>query len=437
MKKILFKPLIWLLVSVCLDSNAQTLSELIKSALEKNYQLQIVKNEASIASNNNTIGNAGQLPTVDLNGTYTNSNNNTSQLFADGTLREGNNARNTNLNVNVMANWTVFNGFNIIAKRQQLEQLEKLGEINSKFYIEQTISDLVLLYHQLIYEKQLLNNFKQSMSISLFRLNLEAKRKQVGAGKAIDYGQALVDYQSDSILYLAQENRIQTLEVEMNAILNTALENRFDLNDLNFNYINIPLKDSVFQLIKSHNSALDQQRLNEILSEIDLRISRSQQYPKINVFAGMQYAKSTAEVGFQKSNQTYGPSFGVSISYALYNGSSVQREIKNADLSFQNSVTTQKQTEQNLDVEALNLINAYSSLQERIKLAQTNVNTIEQVNNAAKEQFKQGSINGYDFRLSQLTLLNAELTLLELKYSLKSAEINLNRLMGKVLESYL
>jgi outer membrane protein len=336
-----------------------------------------------------------------------------------------------------MANWTVFNGFNVIAKKQQLDQLEKLGEINSKFYIEQTISDLALLYHQLIYEKQLLDNFKHSMSISLFRLNLEAKRKQVGAGKAIDYGQALVDYQSDSILYLAQENRIQTLEVEMNAILNNGLENPFNLKDLSFNYSNIPAKDSVFQLIKSHNSALDQQRLNEILSEIDMRISKSQQYPKINVFAGMQYSKSTAEVGFQKSNQTYGPSFGVSISYALYNGSSVQREIKNADLSFQNSVTTQKQTEQNLDVEALNLINAYSSLQERIKLAQTNVNTIEQVNNAAKEQFKQGSINGYDFRLSQLTLLNAELTLLELQYTLKSAEINLNRLMGKVLESYL
>jgi adhesin transport system outer membrane protein len=437
MKKILFKPLIWILVGVCFDSNAQTLTELIQSAIQKNYQLQIVKTEGLIASNNNTIGNAGQLPTVDLNGTYANSNNNTSQLFADGALREGNNARNTNLNVNVMANWTVFNGFNVIAKKQQLEQLEKLGEINSKFYIEQTISDLVLLYHQLIYEKQLLDNFKHSMSISLFRLNLEAKRKQVGAGKAIDYGQALVDYQSDSILYLAQENRIQTLEVEMNAILNNGLENPFNLKDLSFNYSNIPAKDSVFQLIKSHNSALDQQRLNEILSDIDMRISKSQQYPKINVFAGMQYSKSTAEVGFQKSNQTYGPSFGVSISYALYNGSSVQREIKNADLSFQNSVTTQKQTEQNLDVEALNLINAYSSLQERIKLAQTNVNTIEQVNNAAKEQFKQGSINGYDFRLSQLTLLNAELTLLELQYTLKSAEINLNRLMGKVLESYL
>jgi outer membrane protein TolC len=54
----------------------------------------------------------------------------------------------------------------------------------------------------------------------------------------------------------------------------------------------------------------------------------------------------------------------------------------------------------------------------------------------AEEQLKQGSINGYDFRLTQLSLLNSELTLMQLQFALKAIEINLNRLSGKVLEAY-
>ena len=55
----------------------------------------------------------------------------------------------------------------------------------------------------------------------------------------------------------------------------------------------------------------------------------------------------------------------------------------------------------------------------------------------AEEQLKQGAINGYDFRLTQMSLLNSELTLMQLQFALKAIEINLNRLSGRVLEVYL
>ncbi len=55
----------------------------------------------------------------------------------------------------------------------------------------------------------------------------------------------------------------------------------------------------------------------------------------------------------------------------------------------------------------------------------------------AEEQLKQGSINGYDFRLTQLSLLNSELSLMQYQFTLKAIEVNLNRLSGKVLETYI
>ena len=55
----------------------------------------------------------------------------------------------------------------------------------------------------------------------------------------------------------------------------------------------------------------------------------------------------------------------------------------------------------------------------------------------AEEQLKQGAINGYDFRMTQQTLLDAQNALSQLQFSLKTLEIGINRLTGAVLEAYL
>ena len=61
MKKFLNKnSLVVVLIGFSSLANAQTLQELINVALANNYQIRILKNEAQVAANNNTMGNAGQ-----------------------------------------------------------------------------------------------------------------------------------------------------------------------------------------------------------------------------------------------------------------------------------------------------------------------------------------------------------------------------------------
>lgn len=416
---------------------SQSLSEFVNSALENNYQIQIVKNETQVAANNNTVGNAGQLPTIDFAGSGSTSLNNTQQSLSDGSVKEGSNAQNSSINASITANWTIFDGFRVQAKKQQLHILEQIGEQNAKFYIEQTISDVVVAYHQLVYEQQLLHNLEQSLSISAYRLSLEKKRKEVGAGKAIEYGQALVDYQSDSIRYLAQRNAIKSLEIELNRLLNSPLENELRIDISEFSIIPFPNKDSLIHDVKQNNVELSQKLLTELLAETDLRIAKANRSPKIDVFAGYQYSESFAEVGFINSNRSYGPTIGASISFNLFNGGKTILEIENSAVYQENAHLTKEQTNQNIDAEVLSLYYQYHSLQERILLASNNVVEINQVYEIASEQLKRGAINGYDFRLTQLTLLNAQLALMELQFAQKAVEINLNRLTGKVLISYM
>jgi len=417
-------------------ANAQTLQELINVALANNYQIRILKNEAQVAANNNTMGNAGQLPTVSLDGAYSTSFNNTRQEFADGSIREGNNAKNTNVNLSVLANWTIFNGFSVYARKNQLNYLEQLGELNSKFYIEQTVSDIVMAYHQLAYETQLLKNYQQTLNISRFRLNLEQKRKEIGSSTAMAFGQALVDYQTDSIMLLNQQNTIKTLEIELNRILSNNLESEINITE-GFTLLPIPAKEELSKMVESSNNQLEQQRLQELIAETELRMSKANRYPKIDLFAGYQYSKTFSEVGFFSSNQNYGPTVGVSVSFNLFNGGAINREIKNTKIFTENSQLTKQDVTQNINADVLKLYNEHVSLGERIILAKSNVATMQKVYETASEQLKKGAINGYDFRLTQLTLLNSELTLMQLQLASKAIEISLNRLSGTVLSAYM
>lgn len=437
MKQIINNSILIGLILCSTDIIAQPIKVFIDKALQNNYQINIVKNEAQIASNNNTAANAGQLPTLGVNGTLSNSYNNTKQLFSDGSVREGSNAQNTNVNLSALANWTVFNGFSVYAKKNQLSYLQNLGELNTKYYIEQTVSDIIAAYHQLAYQKEMLKQYEQSMEISKFRLKLEEKRKQVGAGKAIDYGQALVDFQTDSIRLLAQQDVILSLEVALNKICNLDLESPVNVIDTNFELAIMQDKEALFALVKSSNSSLEQQRLQELIAETNFRLAQAQKHPKIDVFAGYQFSKTYAEVGFIESNQNFGPTVGLNVSFNLYNGGNSQREQKNAGIYVDNAKLTKEQVQNDLDAELLNLYRSYHSITNRIALAKSNVDAMTKVYETAAEQLKKGAINGYDFRLTQLSLVNAELTLMQLQYNSKIIEIQVQRLTGKVLDVYL
>jgi len=437
MKQILNKSIAIVIIGFSLSASAQTMQELVNVALANNYQIRVLKNEAQIASNNNSLGNTGALPSVDLNGAYTTSFNNTRQEFADGSVREGNNAKNTNINLSVLANWTIFNGFSVYAKKSQLNYLEELGQLNSKFYIEQTVSDIVMAYHQLVYEKQLLKNYQQSLNISAIRLNIERKRKEIGSGKAMDFGQALVDYQTDSIRLLAQQNTIQSLEIEMNRILANPLEKELIINDDTIVLLPISSKEELIQKVDASNNQLEQERLQELIAETELRLAKASRYPKIDLFAGYQYSKTFSEVGFFLSNQNYGPTVGVSISFNLFNGGANNREIKNTKIYSENVQLNKQQVNQNINADVLKFYNEHLSMNKRIALAKSNVENMQKVYVAAEEQLKKGAINGYDFRLTQLSLLNSEITLMQLQLASKAIELNLNRLSGTVLSTYM
>ncbi|MCB0397875.1 MAG: TolC family protein [Flavobacteriales bacterium] len=416
---------------------AQSLRDMVDEALQNNYRIRIVKNDEKIAENNNTSGNAGSLPAIDLNGGYSASLNNARQRFSDGSVREGSNAQNTNANVSLLANWVAFDGFRVYARKDQLEYLQSLGKSNTRFYIEQTVSDIAMAYYQILYEKRLLENDKQSLEISLFRLSMERKRKEVGAGKNADYGQALVDYRNDSIRLLDRQNTIASLQVEINRILGNDLETERRFSDTLFLATDVPEKDSLLKQVEGHNSELAMQKLEELIAETELRLAKADRYPKVNVYGGYQYTESVAEVGFIQSNKNFGPTAGLTVNFNLFNGGNTKREIRNAAINKEKSTLSRQELARNLHAEALKLHGRWLAVRNQLAIAEENVSTVMEVYATAQQQFREGAISGYEFRLTQLSLMNTQIILAQLQFAIQTIEVNVNRISGRIIEAYM
>ncbi len=93
------------------------LDDVVKIAIENNFNIKIARNDLDITAVNATIGNAGFLPTIDLSAGY-NYSNTISKTTFNGGFPDQNNAAaaSQNYNANLNLNYTLFDGERICKK---------------------------------------------------------------------------------------------------------------------------------------------------------------------------------------------------------------------------------------------------------------------------------------------------------------------------------
>src|SRR5436190_2192857 len=121
------KRILYILMLLSLHAHAQdqlTLQEAIEEGLKNNYSIIIEDNNAVIAHNNATVGNAGMLPVADAIVTQTNTINDTKQKYSTGAEVDRTNATAHTLNAGAALSWTIFDGFTMFAAYNRLKELD-------------------------------------------------------------------------------------------------------------------------------------------------------------------------------------------------------------------------------------------------------------------------------------------------------------------------
>lgn len=411
-----------------------SLKQCIETGLERNYSIRIVRNEQQIDKNNATPGNAGYLPTVDMNGGFSGSINTNRNSLTDGTVEKQTGVNSETGNIGLNVNWTVFDGFGIQAEYVRLKELERMGELNTRVTIEDFVAQLSGEYYNLIRQKIRLRNLRSTLDLSRERLRIVEERYSIGSMSRLDLQQAQVDFNADSSKVLNQLEVVHTSRIRLNQLM--ALENveeQIMIRD-SVIYPN-PFLDEVelWKNTLSSNAPLLMAQKNKVLSELDYKKVKSRNYPYVKLNAGYGYTANWYEVGTTDLQQRLGLNYGLTVGVTLFDGLNRRRERRNARIQIENQQLRIDELELSLRADLSNFWMAYRNNLDLWSLEKANLVAAQENYRIAIDRYKLGELSGIELREAQNSLLEAEERQSIAEYSTKLCEISLLQLSGQIL----
>jgi outer membrane protein TolC len=412
-----------------------TLEEAIQQGITKQYSIQISRQRERIAANENSLGNAGFLPTItgSANKNYTISGLN--QSFFGGLrpplIQSG--VHSNSGNAGVAMAWTLYDGKGMFILRDRFKELQNLGAKQTESNIENLIALISNTYYDIIRQSLRVNNFKKGLEISNDRLKLAKDRYEVGQGSKVDYYSAQVDFNEDKALLIAQEQAFTNTKIGFNTLLIKEYKSDFSIN----NTIDLLPKLTLSELkmsALSQNPALIGAILSKKISDLETKNIQSQQKPQIDLLAGynLNSVANGAGFGVEKGNSDIF-NYGVRATINIFDGYNQKRRIQNAKI---NAEIASMQIEELKNALLSALERTYVTYENSLNLIQleTENYTIAKQNiDIAFDRFKVGIATSYELREVQRNAVAAETRLIEAKFAAKSAEIELIRLSGNLL----
>ena len=414
--------------------NAQevlTIEDALKIALENNYEIKIASNDLKVDQTNNTIGNAGMLPK--LTATLVDNNNiqNLSQTRSDGTINSLNNGKSNSLNYGVGLDWTIFDGMSMFAKREQLQELQKLGESQLKLSILTKISDVYATYYDLVQQQQQLAALDSTLVISNQRLALAQNRFSIGKASKLEVLNAQVDLNTDKVTLLKQKELFTNTKILLNQIL--ARNTKIDFTVTTIFKVDANLKlAELSDLAQKQNPQLEAQIINKRVAELQLKQVKATRYPTVKINSGYNFSETQSSLGFTTQSSARGLNYGFSASLNLFDGFAQHRNEKIANLAIENAKMQIEQQNLNLETQLAIAYQTYLTNLELIELEEKNQAIAKQNLEITLDKFRIGTITTLEFRTAQLNYVNAKVRNSNAQFQAKLSEIALKELAGNI-----
>ncbi|MFZ2340264.1 MAG: TolC family protein [Bacteroidales bacterium] len=436
--KLLLPSLLFLAVSI--NSGAQViydLDECISIGLEKNYSLLVSKNSEEVAKNNYTPGNAGFLPTLDLSGRYGGNINDIRRNFTDGTETESDGEHTATANAGLSMGMTIFNGFNVQTTYKKLNELKLIGELNTRFSVENLVSGIISAYYNYIEQTMLLKNLQYAVTLSKERLRIDEDRYLLGSSSKLQVLQSRVYLNADSSRLSRQTEVVRAAQIRLNELMAVEdLSQLFSTSDTTIIVNPGLLFEKLLDETLANNTSLLIALKNKTISEFDRKLVASRSYPYLNASSGYTTTLNNYSTGTMERQNTNGMNYGLTLGMNIFDGLNQRRSIKNAEIEIQNRELMYQEVEQGVKADLITLYSAYSNYLRLITLENQNLQTASENLDIAMERYKLGSLSGIDLREVQKSLLDARESLLSVEYQAKLAEISLMLISGRIMEYY-
>jgi len=435
MKKVILNIGILLCISFVAKGQAGSLSleEAISIGLKNNFSIQIANYDSRIAENNNTLGNAGFLPSLSLNSGAKKSVTSTNTEDMLGVKTESFNQQTSNYNMGASLDWTLFNGFGMFIKKERLGSLQMLQQTATRATIENTVSEIVISYFAIVQLKNLLQVLQNAIDFSNSRYELTRKKLQIGSTSELAFLKSSTDLNADSASFLRQKVALNNAKAKLKAMLVLEVTADFDVSStIQFNqlleYAN--LKEALF----SSNSQINIAKQSVDIALLDYRLTHAPKYPQVAFYTDYTYNHSKYNWGSTAINQNSGPVFGLNLSIPVFDGFNKSRISANARIEAESNKLSYRQVMVNMESSLWQIYNEYRNDLKLVTLETANLEVARHTAKISFEKFRIGEMSDYELRQIQLSELEVENSLLSAQFQAKKSETELLRLSGKLIE---
>ena len=408
-----------------------TAEEAVRIALENNYEIRIAANDLKIDQQNISLANAGMLPRIDASVADNRSVQDISQTRNDGTRNAVEGGKNQSLTYGANLGWTIFDGFGMFARYDQLKELEKLGDAELKLTILTKVGQVMETYFDLVQQQQQLTALDSSIVISRQRVELAQNRYTIGKAAKLEVLNAQVDLNTDQSNLLRQRELYQNTKTRLNEILARDVSTDFVVvNEIAVD--STLLLPDLTELAEKQNPALTAQLINKRVAELNLKQVRANRYPTIGVNTGYNWSESKSSLGFTSESYAKGLNYGFSASMNIFNGFLQKRNERIAKIQIENSEVLIEQQRAALYSQLTSAYQTYLTNIQLISIESKNEEIAKQNLEITLEKYRIGTINTLEYRTAQLNYVNAQVRHAQAQFQAKLSEINLKELAGNL-----
>ena len=405
------------------------LDQAIKIGLENNFGIKLSRTSVEVAENNKTLGNAGFLPALTGTAARTERFSETieTETEVSQSLIEG--ATTTITNTDVSLSWTLFDGLRMFAAWDRLNELEELSKTELRLQMEQTVSDIIVLYYNVAALQKQVDILRNSVDVSLEREEITETELDLGSGSKFDLLQARTDLNSDRAAVLRELNNLVQAKTLLNEILARDLETEFEATDdiaINRSLVG----NEILQKILSDNTELAIARLEESVARQEVKEVKSERYPNLVFDSGYSFNKNESTGGFTTFFKTTGFRAGLTARLNFFNGFNTNRRIDEAKLNVKTAQLQREELRLRIMSNFNVIYNTYLNSIDLVDLERENLGNAEETLDIALERFRLGTISSLELRESQRTFLSAESRLIQAEFEAKQSETELLRLSG-------
>jgi outer membrane protein len=415
--------------SFCHAQTLLTPDEAVSIALKNNYDILVARTAADISRVNNTAGNAGMLPGVGVTASDFYNLNNVNQELSNGNKIVSSNAEANAFNAGIALDWTLFDGGKMFITKKKLNEIESLGEIQYRDKVMQTLFNVTVAYFNIVKQKQQLESYNEVINYNRERVKILQASFNAGLSPKTDLLQAQIDLNVNLENAINQETLIIAVKRFLNQIMNRDAETPFEVQDsIVLNYV--PDKNELLKKLFSTNTSVLSYQSQAKISKLSIKEFTAARFPVINFIAGYYFLETHTSAGNVMSNRTYGPQIGGTLTFPLFEGGNINRQVKAAKLDYQSAELGLEGIKLEVNAQLLNAYTEFENQQRLLKIERDNAALARENLEISMQRLRLGQTTSLEIRQAQESFEDSHTRLINFEYNTKLAETKLKQLIA-------